>query len=173
MKRRWIIAIAAILMQMMLGTAYAWSVFKNPISQLNHWSTSELSIAFALMIFFLGVSAAFGGKFVDRAGARKVATVAAVLFGIGTLIAGFAIQSGSLYLLWIGYGVIAGIGNGLGYITPVSILVRWFPDRRGFITGIAVMGFGLRRAFIALIAPLLIGSFAIISTFSVLRVLYF
>ncbi len=172
MKKRWLIAVAAVLMQMMLGTAYAWSVFKNPLSELHGWNSSQLSVAFALMIFFLGVAAAFGGKFVDKAGARKVASIAAVLFGIGTLIAGFATQNGNLLLLYIGYGIIAGIGNGLGYITPVAILVRWFPDKRGLITGIAVMGFGFGGAFIALIAPILIGSFGIINTFYILGVIY-
>lgn len=169
---RWLIAIAAIIMQTMLGTAYAWSVFKNPLQQTNNWTSAQLSLAFTLMIFFLGLAAAFGGKFVDKQGVRRISSLAAVLFGCGTLIAGYATQTNNLPLLWLGYGVIAGIGNGLGYISPVAILVRWFPDRRGLITGLAVMGFGLGGAFIAIIAPALIGSYGIANTFYILGLVY-
>jgi OFA family oxalate/formate antiporter-like MFS transporter len=102
------------------------------------------------------VAAAFGGKFVDKAGARKVATLAAILFGLGTILTGVADKTGSLALLYIGYGVIGGIGNGLGYVTPIAVLVRWFPDKRGFITGLAVMGFGFGAAIMGQIAPFLI-----------------
>ncbi len=172
LRSRWIIAFWAVVMQTMLGTAYAWSIFKSPLQHLFHWSSSELSLPFSLMIFFLGVSAAFGGKFVDKAGVKKVALFAAVLFGGGTLLTGVAIHLGSLPLLLLGYGVIAGIGNGLGYITPVAILVRWFPDRRGLITGIAVMGFGFGAGFIGQVSPFLIQRFGLENTFFILGMLY-
>jgi OFA family oxalate/formate antiporter-like MFS transporter len=121
-------------------------------------------MAFTLAIFLIGVSAALGGRFVDRAGARKVATLAAILFGAGTLIAGYADYIGSKLLFWLGYGVIAGIGNGLGYITPIAILVRWFPDKRGMITGLAVMGFGFGGALMGQVAPLLILHYGVANT---------
>jgi OFA family oxalate/formate antiporter-like MFS transporter len=172
MQKRWLIAFYGVAMQMMLGTAYAWSIFKGPLQHLHHWSSFQLSLPFTLMIFFLGVSAAFGGKFVDKAGVRKVAVAASIIFGLGTLIAGYAIQIGSLPLLLLGYGVIAGIGNGLGYITPVAVLVRWFPDKRGLITGIAVMGFGFGAGFIGQITPFLISHFGLAQTFYILGLIY-
>ncbi|HNT86443.1 MAG TPA: MFS transporter, partial [Candidatus Hydrogenedentes bacterium] len=153
---RWFIALAGVVMQLTLGTVYAWSVFKRPFMAQHGWTNDQTGLAFTLVIFFIGVSAAFGGKFVDKAGARKVATLAAILFGLGTLLTGVADKLGSLWLLYLGYGVIAGIGNGLGYITPIAVLVRWFPDKRGLITGLAVMGFGFGSAIIGQIAPFLI-----------------
>lgn len=172
MKTRWLIAICGVAMQMMLGTAYAWSIFKLPLQELHGWTSGQLSWPFSLMIFFLGVSAAFGGKFVDKAGVKKVALSAAILFGVGTLLTGYAISIGNFPLLLLSYGVIAGIGNGLGYITPVAILVRWFPDKRGLITGIAVMGFGLGAGFIGQIAPFLIQNFGMSATFYILGGIY-
>lgn len=153
---RWFIALAGIVMQLTLGTVYAWSVFKRPFMAQHGWTGDQVGLAFTLVILFIGVSAAFGGKFVDKAGARKVATLAAILFGIGTILTGVADAIGSLWLLYLGYGVIAGIGNGLGYITPIAVLVRWFPDKRGLITGLAVMGFGFGSAIIGQIAPFMI-----------------
>ncbi len=153
---RWVIALAGIIMQLILGTIYAWSVFKKPFMAAHGWSNEQVGLAFTLVILFLGVAAAFGGRFVDKAGARKVATVAAILFGIGTILTGVADKMGSLAMLYVGYGVIGGIGNGLGYITPIAVLVRWFPDKRGFITGLAVMGFGFGAAIMGQIAPLMI-----------------
>lgn len=157
---RWIIALCGVLIQMMLGTVYAWSVFKKPLIQVHGWSEYMVGITFALTIFFLGFSAALGGRLVDKAGSRKVATIGGVLFGIGTLIAALAHQIDNIYLLWLGYGVIGGIGNGLAYVTPIAVLTRWFPDKKGLITGLAVMGFGLGAAFMSLFAPLVIDMFS-------------
>ncbi|OHB56107.1 MAG: hypothetical protein A2Y12_03360 [Planctomycetes bacterium GWF2_42_9] len=150
---------------MMLGTVYAWSVFKNPLVENHGWSVPQVGFTFTLAIFFLGFSAALGGRFVDKAGTRKVASIAAILFGVGTLMAGVADSIGSLWLLWIGYGVIAGIGNGLGYLTPVAVLLRWFPDKKGFITGLAVMGFGLGAALLGQAGPIMIDKIGIANTF--------
>ena len=155
-QNRWSVAAAGVAMQLLLGTVYAWSVFKKPFMASHGWSNEQVGLAFTLVILFLGLAAAFGGKFVDKTGARKVATVAAILFGLGTILTGVADRMGSLTLLYIGYGVIGGIGNGLGYVTPIAVLVRWFPDKRGFITGLAVMGFGFGAAIMGQIAPLLI-----------------
>lgn len=171
--KRWQVAVAGVVMQMVLGTVYAWSVFKKPLMESHGWSNTEVGLAFTLAILFIGVSAAFGGKFVDRAGSRKVATIAAVLFSIGMLSAALADKFDSLWLLWLGYGVIGGTGNGLGYITPIAILVRWFPDRRGLITGLAVMGFGLGAALMGQTAPLMLLRLDASSTFFVFAGVFF
>src|SRR3989339_2129531 len=155
-ENRVIVALAGIVMQLMLGSVYAWSVFKKPIMEGLGWSGPQVGLTFTLAILFLGISAAFGGRFVDKAGSRTIAIISAVLFGLGTIIGGYAISVSNLWLLWIGYGVIGGIGNGLGYITPIAVLVRWFPDKKGMITGVAVMGFGLGAALMGQVAPLLI-----------------
>ncbi len=136
------------------------------------WSGPQVGLAFTIVIFCLGIAAAMGGKFVDKAGARKVATAAAILFGLGTLIAGYADKIGNLWLLWLGYGVIGGIGNGLGYITPIAVLVRWFPDKKGVITGLAVMGFGFGSALIGLTVPSMLTTLGIANTFYLLGVIY-
>ncbi|MHB0875025.1 MAG: L-lactate MFS transporter [Anaerolineae bacterium] len=169
---RWGVAVAGVVMQMVLGTVYAWSVFKRPLMESHGWSNTEVGLAFTLVILFIGLSAAFGGRFVDRAGTRRVATVAAVLFGLGTLLGGLADTLGSVWLLWIGYGIIGGTGNGLGYITPVAVLTRWFPDKRGLITGLAVMGFGLGAAIMGQVAPLLIPEIGVAATFYLFGVLF-
>jgi MFS transporter, OFA family, oxalate/formate antiporter len=166
-QNRWLVAIAGVAIQMMLGTVYAWSVFKNPLIKNHGWSAPQVGFTFTLTIFFLGFSAALGGRFVDKAGTKKIASIAAILFGTGTFLAGLADSLGNLWLLWIGYGVIAGIGNGLGYITPVAVLLRWFPDKKGFITGLAVMGFGLGAAVMGQIAPIMIEHVGIAATFYV------
>lgn len=153
---RWFIAVAGVVMQLVLGTVYAWSVFKKPFMAEHGWSGDAVGLAFTIAILFVGIAAAFGGKFVDKAGARKVATLAAILFGLGTVLTGVADTTGSIILLYVGYGLIGGIGNGLGYITPIAVLVRWFPDKRGLITGLAVMGFGFGSAIIGQIAPFMI-----------------
>ncbi len=169
---RWHVAIAGVVMQMLLGTVYAWSVFKKPLMESHGWSASDVGITFTLVVLVIGTSAAVGGRFVDRTGARRVAALAAVLFGLGTIMAGLADAIGSRWVLWIGYGVIAGIGNGLGYITPIAVLVRWFPDKRGLITGLAVMGFGIGAALMGQIAPLLIPAFGVAKTFYLFGVIF-
>ncbi len=162
---RWPVAVAGVVTQLMLGTVYAWSVFKKPLMAAHGWSGTEAGLTFTLVIFFIGLSAALGGRLVDRAGARTVARVAAILFGLGTVLAGVADHLASKWLLWAGYGVIGGIGNGLGYVTPIAVLVRWYPDKKGTITGLAVMGFGLGAAIMGQVAPLLILSIGVDRTF--------
>ncbi|MFH1043798.1 MAG: OFA family MFS transporter [Pseudomonadota bacterium] len=152
-------------MQMVLGTVYAWSVFKAPFLASHDWTPAQFTFTFTLMIGFLGLSAAFGGRFVDSAGARKVALVSALLFPAATVMAGLAHRFDSLWLLWLGYGVLGGIGNGMGYITPIAVLVRWFPERRGLITGLAVMGFGLGAAIMGQAGPRLVDAIGLQSTF--------
>lgn len=164
-KGRWAIAAAGVATQLALGTVYAWSVFKKPLMAAHGWTGPEVGLTFTLAIFFIGLSAALGGRLVDRAGARRVASAAALLFGVGTLLAGLADQMGSKWLLWLGYGLVAGVGNGLGYVTPIAVLVRWYPDKKGAITGLAVMGFGLGAAIMGQVAPVLIPHIGVAGTF--------
>jgi len=171
-ENRVIVALAGIVMQLMLGSVYAWSVFKKPIMEGLGWSGPQVGLTFTLAILFLGISAAFGGRFVDKAGSKTIATISAILFGLGTIIGGYAVATANLLLLWIGYGIIAGIGNGLGYITPIAILVRWFPDKKGLVTGFAVMGFGLGAALMGQVAPLLIASIGVANTFYISGVFF-
>jgi OFA family oxalate/formate antiporter-like MFS transporter len=112
-----------------------------------------------LLMLIIGLSAAFGGMLVDKKGPRFVATIGGILFGIGTLIAGYADQVGSIALLYLGFGVIAALGNGFGYVTPIATLIRWFPDKRGLVTGLAVMGFGAGAFFMGKIAPGMIAAY--------------
>lgn len=154
--RRWMIALAAVLIQLCLGTVYAWSVFKNPLMATHGFSELATQFAFMLNIAFLGIgSFAFGGL-VKKKGPRFVAFWGGIFFAGGMMIAGLGDSLGNIYVIWLGYGLIAGIGNGLGYITPIDILIKWFPDKRGLITGIAVMGFGMGAFFMGQIAPSLI-----------------
>ena len=157
-KKRWVIAIAAVVMQLCLGTVYAWSVFKIPLKQAHGWAETPTQVTFMICIGMIGLSAAFGGMLVDKKGPRFVATIGGILFGIGTLLAGLADQVGNLWLLYLGFGLIAGLGNGFGYVTPIATLIRWFPDKRGLVTGLAVMGFGAGAFFMGRIAPQMIAS---------------
>jgi OFA family oxalate/formate antiporter-like MFS transporter len=146
MKNRWIIAASAVGIHISIGSVYAWSVFNLPLENAFGWTKSDVAITFSLAIFFLGMSAAVMGRFVERNGPSRSGMVAAVLWGSGLLIASLGVKLGVIQILWLGYGVLGGMGLGIGYITPVSTLVKWFPDRRGMATGLAIMGFGFGAA---------------------------
>jgi len=167
---RWIIAAAGVLMQIALGAVYAWSVFRIPLMQTYHWSVSQVTVAFELAILALGFAAFLGGLWMRRSGPRPVALLGAVLYGLGTVLAGL---SHSLPVLYLTYGVIGGAGLGLAYIVPVATLIRWFPDKRGMITGIAVAGFGAGALITAPIAQRLIATAGVSSTFVILGIAYF
>ena len=137
---RWVIAIAAIFMQLALGSVYAWSVFLNPVIAVYHVTRLQANLTFSIVLLALGVTAGFGGYLNYRFGPRVIATAGGILYGIGVLLAAFVRPN--LFLLYLTFGVIGGIGIGLGYIVALAMLIRWFPDRRGFITGLAVAGFG-------------------------------
>jgi len=130
-KNRWLIALSAVGIHISIGSVYSWSVFTKPLQEQFGWTLNELSLTFSLAIVFLGLSAAFMGRWVEQQGPRKSATLAAILFGAGLIGAGVAVLLKSLPLLYLMYGVIGGMGLGIGYISPVSTLVKWFPDRRG------------------------------------------
>ncbi len=112
-----------------------------------------------ILMGIIGLAAAFGGTLVDKKGPRFVATIGGILFGIGTLGCRLRRPDWKHFLLYLGFGVIAALGNGFGYVTPIATLIRWFPDKRGLVTGLAVMGFGAGAFFMGKIAPLMITSF--------------
>ena len=146
MKNRWLIAASAVGIHISIGSVYAWSVFNLPLENAFGWAKSDVAITFSLAIFFLGMSAAVMGRFVERNGPKKSGMVAAVLWGTGLMVASLGVKLGVIQILWLGYGILGGMGLGIGYITPVSTLVKWFPDRRGLATGLAIMGFGFGAA---------------------------
>jgi OFA family oxalate/formate antiporter-like MFS transporter len=172
LRNRWGIAVAAVVMQICLGAAYGWSVFVKPLIAQEHWQLTQVSLTFTLAILFLGVGTVIGGLWQDRVGPRRVATVAGVIYGIGYLIAGFAAKGHSLAGLYLGYGVISGIGMGMGYITPVATLVKWFPDRRGLMTGVAVAGYGAGALIFSPIAARLIQTSGVPATFWIFGIVY-
>lgn len=172
-KNRWLIAASAVGIHISIGSVYAWSNFTNPLIEQFGWSTSQVQLTFSIAILFLGLSAAFMGHFVEKHGPRKAGILAAVCFGIGVTGAGFAVSIASLPLLYFFYGMLGGIGLGVGYIAPVSTLVKWFPDRRGLATGLAIMGFGFAAAVSSPIMEVLITSVGIQNTFYILGISYF
>ena len=157
-------------MQLALGTVYGWSVFRKPLSEAYGVEVSPVNLTFTITIFTLGFAAFAGGIWMGRVGPRTVAITAGVLYGLGVFLASFA--DNSLTLLYLTYGFLAGAGIGLGYIVPIATLVKWFPDKRGIITGIAVAGFGAGAILAAQIAPRLIESVGLFSTFAVLGIGY-
>jgi OFA family oxalate/formate antiporter-like MFS transporter len=168
--KRWGIALAGIFLQMALGSVYAWSVFRIPLARRFNWSISEVTLTFTICIFVLGFAAFVGGMWQTRSGPRVVALTGGFLYGLGTFLASFA--AGKLWWLYLSYGVIGGIGLGFAYIVPVAVLVKWFPDRRGFITGVAVGGFGAGALIVAPLATRLIQSVGVLHTFAYLGIGY-
>jgi len=154
---RWRIAVAGTAMQLALGAVYAWSVFRKPLAADLHASVAQVNLAFTTTIVMLGLGAFVGGLVLAKLGPRAVGILAGVLYGTGTYLAGFA--AGNLPMLYVTYGAIAGFGIGLGYIVPIATLVKWFPDRRGLITGSAVAGFGCGALAFGPISRALIGAF--------------
>ena len=168
---RWGIALAGIVLQVVLGSVYAWSVFRTPLTKQFHWSISEVTLTFTICIVVLGFSAFFGGLWLGKVGPRTVSVTGAFLYGLGTFLASFS-SANHLWVLYVTYGLIGGIGQGFAYIVPVSVLVKWFPDRRGFITGVAVGGFGAGALITAPVATHLIASVGVLHTFAVLGIVY-
>ena len=140
---RWAIAAAGTVAMICLGTVYAWSLFTQPLVAAFRWTTTQATWTFALAIFFLGAGAILGGRWQDRRGPRPVAVTGAVLWGAANVLAGLGVQRLGAPWMYATYGVLGGLGLGLGYVTPVAAVAKWFPDRRGLGTGMVVMGFGL------------------------------
>jgi MFS family permease len=147
MKNRWLVAVAGTVTMVCLGTVYSWSVFTQPLRAAFGWSATTTTWAFALAIFFLGVGAIIGGRWQDRAGPRPVVVTGAILWGLGNVLAGLGTARFGAWWIYLTYGLLGGIGLGLGYVTPVAAVTKWFPDRRGLASGMVVMGFGLGAFF--------------------------
>ena len=184
---RWLVPPAALSIHLAIGQAYAFSVFNLPMTKLlgvtqstpEDWKLTQLGWIFTIAIVFLGLSAAAFGHWLEDAGPRKAMFAAACCFGGGFIISSFGVSIHNLWIIYLGYGVIGGIGLGLGYISPVSTLIKWFPDRPGMATGMAIMGFG-GGAFIA--SPMSVflmkhfssaSSVGVAQTFLVMGIIYF
>lgn len=173
--KRWRVAFAGTFLHLFLGTVYAWSFFQKPLMDGYHWNNTQVSWVFSLTICFLGLAAAWGGVKLPHYGPRRLAVCGGVLFGTGYLVAAGALMIRSLPLLYLGCGVVGGVGLGLGYVTSVSAAAKWFPDRKGFVTGMVVMGFGLGAMLMSkLLAPLLMALAAgnLVAVFAVLGVTF-
>jgi len=167
---RWGLAAAGFLMQMALGAVYAWSVFRIPLARQFNWTISQVTLTFTICVFVLGISAFIGGLWLNKKGPRIVALTGGFLYGLGVFLASFS--ANRLWWLYLSYGLIGGIGLGFGYIVPIAVLVKWFPDRRGLITGIAVAGFGAGALVTAPVATRLIQHVGVLQTFAYLGVAY-
>ncbi len=157
-------------MQVALGAVYAWSVFQQPLMDHYGASSSTVKLTFSIAILALGFAAFAGGLWMGSAGPRIVAMTGGILYGAGIFLASFS--ESSLFILYLTYGLLGGIGIGLGYIVPIATLIKWFPDKRGFITGVAVAGFGAGALVTAPIAKVLTQSMGVFSTFALLGILY-
>jgi MFS family permease len=184
---RWLVPPAALAVHLCIGQAYAFSVFNGPLSKVigvtesapEDWKLTTLGWIFSLAIVLLGLSAAFGGKWLEKVGPRVTMFVSACCFGGGFLVSALGVHLHQIWLLYLGYGVIGGIGLGLGYVSPVSTLIKWFPDRRGLATGLAIMGFGGGAMIGAPLSVFLMDKFksatsvGVTETFVVMGVIYF
>jgi MFS family permease len=175
---RWLIPPAALAVHLSIGQVYAFSVFKNPLVEHFDTKLTPIGAIFSIAIVMLGLSAAFGGTWVERNGPRKAMVVSMLCWVSGFLIGALGIAVDQLWLVYLGYGVIGGIGLGIGYISPVSTLIKWFPDRPGLATGLAIMGFGGGALIASPLSTSLLGRYAanpanaLVQTFLTLAVLY-
>lgn len=171
-KNRWLIALSAMGIHICIGSVYAWSVLTKPIMQNMGFTLKDTTWTFSLAILFLGLSAGFLGSFVQKIGPRKSGLLATTFFCTGMFGTALALSLHSLPLLYLFYGVIGGIGLGTGYITPVSTLVKWFPDNRGFATGLAIMGFGFASMIAGPVMQQLVQHFGLVTNFLILGTVY-
>lgn len=171
-KNKWLIVLSAIGIHICIGSVYAWSVLTKPIMQAMGFTLQETTWTFSIAILFLGLSAGFLGSYVEKHGPRCSGLVSTIFFGIGMLGTAFALSQHSLLLMYLFYGVIGGIGLGTGYITPVSTLVKWFPNNRGLATGLAIMGFGFASLIAGPVMQLLIAKYGLINNFIILGCVY-
>lgn len=166
-------ALSGMTLQLSIGSIYAYSVWIKPLEIMNGWDAHQLKLAFSLAICFLGLTAAFMGNFVNRIGPKKAGLLGAAFFGAGLAGAGLACSMGSLPLFYLTYGVISGIGLGFGYITPVSVVVKWFPDKPGFASGLVIMSFAAGSVLASQIISPIAGAMGVSNTFFLLAAVYF
>jgi OFA family oxalate/formate antiporter-like MFS transporter len=172
-ENRWLVAAAAIVTQVCLGAVYGWSVFVAPLVSATGWSLTQVSLTFTLAIACLGVGTIVGGLWLDRSGPRPVVTLAGLLYGAGYLLAAWFVTRRSLAGVYLSYGVLGGVGMGMGYITPVATIAKWFPDRRGLMTGVAVAGYGAGALIMSPFAARSIAARGVPATFAILGIVYF
>ena len=172
MKNRWLIALSAIGIHICIGSVYARSVLTKPIMQAMGFTLKETTWTFSIAILFLGLSAGFLGDYVEKYGPRKSGLTSTCFFGLGMFGTALALHLNSLPLLYLFYGVIGGIGLGTGYITPVSTLVKWFPNNRGFATGLAIMGFGFASLIAGPLMQILVAKYGLVQNFIILGCVY-
>src|SRR3982751_2303171 len=184
---RWLVPPAALAIHLSIGQAYAFSVFNLPLSRAvgvtvsapDDWKLSTIGWVFSIAIVFLGLSAAVFGAWLERVGPRKAMFMAAGSFALGFQVAAVGVVTHQFWLLLLGYGVLGGIGLGLGYISPVSTLIKWFPDRPGMATGLAIMGFGGGAMIASPLSTMLMARFrtatsaGVAPTFAVMGLIYF
>ena len=166
---RWTVVPCGFIINITLGIVYAWSVFLKPLMSEFKWATAETSLAFTILLLTFAVVMIPGGWLNDRIGPRKVASLGGLLLGLGFILASF---TNSLIWLYLTYGVISGAGVALAYVTPISTCVKWFPDKKGMITGIVLCGFGMSSAFLAPVATYIIGTAGWRITFQILGVIF-
>ena len=184
---RWLVPPAALAIHLSIGQAYAFSVFNLPLSRLiggtdsapGDWKLSTIGWVFSVAIVFLGLSAAVFGAWLERVGPRRAMFTSARLLRGGFEVAALGVATHQFWLLLLGYGVLGGIGLGLGYISPVSTLIKWFPDRPGMATGLAIMGFGGGAMIASPLSTMLMARFktptsqGVAPTFVTMGVIYF
>lgn len=171
MNRKWLILGAAMIIQLCLGTLYAWSVFVNPLEAMYGWTRMQTQIVFSLNVATVALAVLFAGRWQDKVGPRRVIACGGILFGGGYLLAGF-LSHGSFPVVAAGIGIISGIGSGLAYISVIATGIKWFPERKGLVTGLIVGGMGSGTIIIAGVASFLIGKLGILMTFSAFGVFF-
>lgn len=169
---RWIIAAAAIAIQICCGAIYSWSVFVKPLSSTQSWTLVQISATFEIALAFIGIGALVGGLWQDRVGPRMVATVAGVIYGLGFTVSSLAVSHHSLMGLYAGYGLLTGTAIGMAYICPVAAVTKWFPDRRGLMIGATVMGYGAGAVVMGPVAARLIIYSGVPATFQIFGIAY-
>lgn len=167
---RWLVVIGGIIIQFCLGAVYAWSVFRKPIETLFGWSTSQVSLAFTINLAMIPLAMILGGKLMSKLGPKLVAILGGAMIFVGLFIAS---KTRALWMLYLGYGFLAGGGIGVAYGVPITTLVKWFPDKRGTITGLAVGGLGFGSLFFTRVAFSLITSFGPLNTFTIIGAIIF
>ncbi len=166
---RWFIVFGALMIQICIGTVFIWSLFKGPLMEQWGWAAAPTSFTFSIMVFFFAASTILAGKIQDRIGPRWVATVGGLLYGLGLILAS---QVTSMGMLWLTYGVIGGIGIGTAYVCPLATCIKWFPDKKGLISGVALAGFGLGGMVFTPIAKMLMGYVGLMNSFAYLGLIY-
>lgn len=172
MRNRWFIALAAIGLHISIGSVYAWSVLTRPIMADMGFTLSQTTWTFSLAILMLGLSAGFLGSFAEKIGPKKSGLLAMLFWVTGLFGTAYALSIHNLTLLYLFYGIIGGIGLGIGYITPVSTLVKYFPNRPGFATGLAIMGFGFASLIAGPLMQYLVAQVGLVDNFIILGIIY-